>query len=278
MFKKSTTWPSSKMQLQDCCKNWLLPITYILRTRQLQLTSFRRPNESARKSWLPWDSPNSSETLDTSHHMITSAVLCYVMLYTYIHVAWCCVVIGHGVMQNYIVSKMVQGTMGPLPVMVSAANFSAAVWRRFLWAWNMPWHTTKPEGHRWWYLCILCLYVFVVVSDCLWLFPQVMKCCEYVYLYKYSIFREWGALVCIQRTALNTKDAQFMAVLQLPVMTVLGLNNDHSLAGATPPKKNETTTCYILLQRTYVSEIHGISISFRSDTSFPWDFMAAFSP
>ena len=87
-----------------------------------------------------------------------------------------------------------------------------------------------------------CLWWFLIVYDCS---PRLWNVVNtYIYI---SIFREWGALVCIQRTALNTKAAQFMAVLQLPVMTVLGLNNDHSLAGATPPKKMKqlpVTSCY----------------------------------
>ena len=57
-----------------------------------------------------------------------------------------------------------------------------------------------------------------------------MCVCEYFVNYVHSLHPP-------DRANKRSKDAQFMAVLQLPVMTVLGLN-DQNIAGATPsPQK-----------------------------------------
>ena len=138
-------------------------MSFSLRTRQLGLTSFRWPNESPGKPWLAWDSPNSSETLDTSHHM-RSRVLFYVILCYTIHVYTRCMMLCCNWSWSHAKLYNVQnGPGGP--------------WAHCLWWYLQPTSQLlfgvascepgtchdipqSPEGHRWWYLCILCLYVF----------------------------------------------------------------------------------------------------------------------
>ena len=73
----------------------------------------------------------------------------------------------------------------------------------------------------------LCVYIYIhICVRVIVLYIEYVCVCEYFVNYVHSLH----PTTSVER---QSKDAQFMAVLQLPVMTVLGLN-DQNVTDATP--------------------------------------------
>lgn len=166
-------------------------MSFSLRTRQLGLTSFRWPNESPGKPWLAWDSPNSSETLDTSHHM-RSRVLFYVILCYTIQVYTRCMMLCCNWSWSHAKLYNVQngpGDHGPIACdgicsqLLSCCLASLLVSLEHAMTYHKALRGTVGDT------CVscvcMCLWWFLIVYDCSPRLCNVVNTYIYIRLYKY---------------------------------------------------------------------------------------------